>query len=361
MACRGDASCRCQMCRMSMVSLREMDAGGSYGAGGGSGGGAAGGGSLQRYSSASHSGSQQMQPVLVTNSRAALPQSTGDQMLAALEQFGPAPGAQKLMNAERAAAEAAMASDEYVVWRCMPTGQDCTRIGPSSRCFCGHSYKVHGPRGCNGGKSKSCRCQGFTFIPSRPEEVGMWWLPRRKDFDVRKWKAKCKCGHTHVEHDCDRRRGRPCRLCGCGGFTSDFLCVVCDKHWEDHETVWESSRERMAEGRPVGEDFMPLAEAPRIQQAVFNPTPEMMERRQQVAPARSSGFKGGLDMRRRAELQDRREQHARRQQQQQQQQQHRQQQQVMIADRGGAGAAGGSSGGRVSSSSALSQFVRERK
>ena len=40
----------------------------------------------------------------------------------------------------------------------------------------------------------------FRFVPTRPEECGMYWLPRRKDFDINKWRAPCKCNHNHEEH-----------------------------------------------------------------------------------------------------------------------------------------------------------------
>jgi hypothetical protein len=32
----------------------------------------------------------------------------------------------------------------------------------------------------------------FKFVPSRPEECGMYWLVRRKDFDVKSWRPPCK-------------------------------------------------------------------------------------------------------------------------------------------------------------------------
>lgn len=48
-------------------------------------------------------------------------------------------------------------------------GQDCTRVGPSSKCFCGHLFRDHQftskrapyPRCC------SCSCQAFAFVPTR--------------------------------------------------------------------------------------------------------------------------------------------------------------------------------------------------
>ena len=40
--------------------------------------------------------------------------------------------------------------------------------------------------------------------------------------------------------------------CGCGAFDSNFLCAACDKHWEQHETVFESEADRIDKGLPVG-------------------------------------------------------------------------------------------------------------
>ena len=51
-------------------------------------------------------------------------------------------------------------------------------------------------------------------------------------------------GHdVHVCHVAD---------CGCGHFNSSFVCAACDKHWEDHETFFETEQDRAAKGLPVG-------------------------------------------------------------------------------------------------------------
>lgn len=60
-----------------------------------------------------------------------------------------------------------------------------------------------------------CRCQGFTFIPSHPEEVGEFWLRRRTGFDPAAWRAKCRCKHTHEEHAATGARACGTRG-GCG-------------------------------------------------------------------------------------------------------------------------------------------------
>ena len=126
------------------------------------------------------------------------------------------------------------------------------------RCFCGHALECHRTiRGVAGGPcgiGSECKCRRYRYIPFRPEEVGEWWLPRRKvfcvpncqchqvlfvptimrwsvqGFKVEEWKAKCKCKCSSIDHaEVPPYR---CKNCTCGGFLSAFLCVVCDKHWE---------------------------------------------------------------------------------------------------------------------------------
>lgn len=189
----------------------------------------------------------------------------------AVKTFGLAPGAQKMMDAERLAAEEAMRTGLYGVWRNEASGQDfCGRIGPQSRCFCGHEYSEHV---WDKGKKKlrpkcgSCQCSGFRYMPRRPEEVGEWWLPRRRGFDVRVWRAKCKCSHSHEDHDPNRLS---CRECGCHAFQSAWLCTCCEGKWEDHESLWETEQERAMLGRPIGQAFFPLNSTPQIQDIAFN-------------------------------------------------------------------------------------------
>lgn len=193
---------------------------------------------------------------------------------ASVRRFGVAQGPRKLLAREEEAAALALETGVYATWRSRAAA--CTRVGPRSLCFCGHVYADHADHAgllkpCGhgrraGGKATRCRCPGFAFMPSRPEEVGDYWLVKRRGFNVSTWRCKCHCGHTHEEHDPKTRR---CRSCGCGAFRSNFLCVVCDKHWEDHETVFENEQERRAAGLPVGADFLPLASTPDIRQAVL--------------------------------------------------------------------------------------------
>ena len=123
-------------------------------------------------------------------------------------------------------------------------------------------------------KTGACGCKMFAFVPGRPEDVGEFWFQRRRDFDPSTWRAKCRCKHTHEEHDPNglRRckfRGCSCahfRIfiddslkllftdagCGCGSFNSSFVCAACDKHYGEHETFFETEDERRRNGLPVG-------------------------------------------------------------------------------------------------------------
>ena len=41
-------------------------------------------------------------------------------------------------------------------------------------------------------------------------------------------------------------------------FDSNFLCAACDKHWEQHDTFFETEDMRRREGLPVGKCTMSL-------------------------------------------------------------------------------------------------------
>lgn len=175
-------------------------------------------------------------------------------------------GAKKMLTWEFKHAMEAERSGIYVTWRSDTAKEDCFRVGSQSRCFCGHSFSDHELK--LGKKKlvnncKNCECKAFQFIPRRPEEVGQWWLPRRKGFNVNTWRASCKCKHTHEEHKAVRPH--KCSKCGCGAFQSDFCCIGCDKMFEDHETLYETAQERAALGKPTGQDYYPLASNPEIQ------------------------------------------------------------------------------------------------
>ena len=157
----------------------------------------------------------------------------------------------------RGGARCAIESGVYIVWRGR-NGADCARVGGKSRCFCGCPLAAHAPISAGNPQPPPCRacaCPAAEYVPSRPEEVGMWWLPRRKGFDVRAWRAPCRCKHGHDSHDPVTRR---CTLCGCSCFKSAYACLGCDRGQEEHETCFELASERTAANRPVGDAFFPL-------------------------------------------------------------------------------------------------------
>ncbi|XP_069061763.1 protein FAM221B isoform X2 [Pleurodeles waltl] len=115
-----------------------------------------------------------------------------------------------------------------------------------------------------------CRCPAYSFIPSRPEEIGEMWLRKRKDFDISAWRAKCRCSHTHEEHR--PLGGHACRAkdCRCQFFESNFLCAACDRKWEAHQTYFETTEMRRKSKLPFGEDYFPFAEIPELRNIVMS-------------------------------------------------------------------------------------------
>nr|XP_048276152.1 protein FAM221B isoform X3 [Myodes glareolus] len=159
----------------------------------------------------------------------------------------------------------------YIGWRCPHYLWDCFRIGDESRCFCGHLLREHQIISdlsvpCS---VSQCRCLMFCFIPSRPEEVGEFWLKRRATFDPKAWRAQCRCKHTHEDHAATG--AHPCRHrgCCCSSFESNFLCAACDRRWEEHETFFETEETRRRGGRPYGADYVPFAEMPALRDAIL--------------------------------------------------------------------------------------------
>ncbi|KAG3287508.1 hypothetical protein H1C71_011104 [Ictidomys tridecemlineatus] len=160
----------------------------------------------------------------------------------------------------------------YIGWRCPHYLWDCFRIGDESKCFCGHLLREHHIISditvpCN---VSQCRCLMFCFIPSRPEEVGEFWLKRRATFDPKAWRAQCRCKHSHEEHAATGTH--PCRHrgCGCNNFESNFLCAACDRRWEEHETFFETQETRRRGGRPHGAEYVTFADMPVLQETILN-------------------------------------------------------------------------------------------
>ena len=183
-----------------------------------------------------------------------------------LAKHGVAAGGRKMIDEEMLAAQLAIKTGVYITWRSKRNQQDCARVGHKSRCFCGHNFSDHRMKDRLPSCLK-CKCKCFEYIPKRPEEVGDWWLVRRRGFNVHSWRAKCRCGCPHTSHD---PVTKSCNSCSCGLFTSNFLCLGCDGKYEEHETTFESKEERRREGRTVGMAFKPFSEHRDIQQSVFN-------------------------------------------------------------------------------------------
>lgn len=178
-----------------------------------------------------------------------------------------APRLKEMFDLETEAAVLAQKTGVYIGWRCPDYKYDCQRVNHKSRCFCDHPLEEHDQYN---GKSvrvpckvAGCTCKAYNWVPNRPEDIGEFWHQRRRNFDPTKWRAKCKCKHTHDFHDPNSRR---CKVsgCPCSQFYSDFLCAACDKHYEEHGTFFDTEDARRKNGLPVGEEWLPFAEMPEL-------------------------------------------------------------------------------------------------
>ncbi|XP_062979984.1 protein FAM221A isoform X3 [Elgaria multicarinata webbii] len=131
----------------------------------------------------------------------------------------------------------------YVSWR-SPIGMDCKLVGPETPCFCTHRYKQHKtdleaiPKErpisvpC---RVSRCPCKSYNFVPCNGTQP-----------------IRCRCKHFSDQHSA--APGFPCSTCSkCSGFHSCFTCG-CGQPAYTHETVVETKEERLAQGKPVGQD-----------------------------------------------------------------------------------------------------------
>ena len=128
-------------------------------------GSSAGGGGSMQVANEEQYEDERAQMHIMTNMRNPMDFAGEDGMECALEQFGPAPGGYNMMMREREAAQGAVDSGSYGVWRSMRTNEDCGRVGASSRCFCGEPFSKHRskfPHGCI-----ARVCDRFRYIPQR--------------------------------------------------------------------------------------------------------------------------------------------------------------------------------------------------
>lgn len=137
--------------------------------------------------------------------RAVVPAEKAELISVARAMNGPdfEPKLRQLFNAECQAANTAIETGLYIGYRCPEQQWDCIRVTESHKCFCGHLLSEH--EKFDGRKHMlkcgGCKCKRFSFVPSRPEDVGEFWYARRKDFDVSTYRVKCRCKHAHDQHD----------------------------------------------------------------------------------------------------------------------------------------------------------------
>ncbi|XP_053916701.1 protein FAM221A [Cuculus canorus] len=131
----------------------------------------------------------------------------------------------------------------YVSWR-SPTGMDCKLVGPETLCFCTHRYKEHKtdyeviPKDrpiCVPCRVSCCPCHSYHYVPLNGTQP-----------------IRCRCKHFAEQHCA--APGFACNACSkCSGFHSCFTCA-CGQPAYAHETVVETKQERLAQGKPVGQD-----------------------------------------------------------------------------------------------------------
>lgn len=177
-------------------------------------------------------------------------------------------GTQIMMDNEKLHASEAIESGIYVTWS--SNNEACIRVGSNSICICSHGFNLHEKiltRKKFSSKCSLCSCKGFNYIPTLPEEIGEYWIPHQPNFEYSKWKAKCKCKHPWSDHSVDKFL--KCKTCSCFGFQSNFCCVVCDKFWHDHQTIYELEHDRLMINKPIGKDFMPFVELPEMYNLLY--------------------------------------------------------------------------------------------
>uniref|UniRef100_A0A8D0GNM4 Protein FAM221A n=1 Tax=Sphenodon punctatus TaxID=8508 RepID=A0A8D0GNM4_SPHPU len=80
-----------------------------------------------------------------------------------------------------------------------------------------------------------CQCKSYHFVPLNGTQP-----------------IRCRCKHFADQHGA--APGFPCNACAkCSGFHSCFTCG-CGQPTYAHETVVETKEERLAQGKPVGQD-----------------------------------------------------------------------------------------------------------
>ncbi|XP_023776366.1 protein FAM221A [Cyanistes caeruleus] len=142
----------------------------------------------------------------------------------------------------------------YVSWR-SPAGMDCKLVGPETLCFCTHRYKQHKT--------------DYEVLPKeRPICVPCSALPRvlgvccsshqyplTNDLIPRVVLSLLYSFFMHLDASIPSPSHSFICFSGskCSGFHSCFTCA-CGQPAYAHETVVETKEERLAQGKPVGQD-----------------------------------------------------------------------------------------------------------
>jgi len=191
----------------------------------------------------------------------AMQPKTPEAVLAGLNQHGASIGAKKMMRWEFRHAKDALKSGIYVTLYNDDRKYECSRIGKLSRCFCNHLYAKHklkklknGRFGKNPCQEENCKCGNYVFMYRRPEEIGQYFMTRRKGFDINDWRPLCGCKHPHAVHDPVKTK---CKECACRKFISDFACLSCDGKWEEHLVLYEDEEWRKELKKTCGGSFLP--------------------------------------------------------------------------------------------------------
>nr|XP_008534088.1 PREDICTED: protein FAM221A-like [Equus przewalskii] len=131
----------------------------------------------------------------------------------------------------------------FVSWR-SPTGMDCKLVGPETLCFCTHRYKQHKTDFRTIPQQRplslpcrvtGCQCGAYLYVPLNGAQP-----------------VRCRCKHFADQHSA--APGFICNACSkCSGFHSCFTCA-CGQPAYAHDTVVETKQERLAQGKPVGQD-----------------------------------------------------------------------------------------------------------
>ena len=186
-----------------------------------------------------------------------------------------------MMISEAAAANESILSGLYVSWSPNPSirltggafqgikdGTDqCCRVGKQSRCLCGHSLALHKTGDVRNKSSYikpprcgACKCSGYSYCPARPEECGQWWLPRRKEFDIKEWKKVRKVRSFRRLCNTLTRCISPSTLSTqrIQEKPHEYVCIGCDQKVSNHETIFESRKTREDRGAAVDSSYIPL-------------------------------------------------------------------------------------------------------